>query len=71
MLTLISFLVTLGILIAVHEYGHYRVAVNGRRRSIRPSATWRSTPSRSSRAQRSWPQGRWPICCWPCCCMRW
>ena len=27
MLTLISFLVTLGILIAVHEYGHYRVAV--------------------------------------------
>jgi regulator of sigma E protease len=27
MLTLISFVVTLGILIAVHEYGHYRVAV--------------------------------------------
>ncbi|MEC5212547.1 regulator of sigma E protease [Polaromonas sp. CG_9.5] len=27
MLTLVSFLVTLGILIAVHEYGHYRVAV--------------------------------------------
>lgn len=27
MLTLISFIVTLGILIAVHEYGHYRVAV--------------------------------------------
>ena len=27
MLTLLSFLVTLGILIAVHEYGHYRVAV--------------------------------------------
>jgi len=27
MLTLISFAVTLGILIAVHEYGHYRVAV--------------------------------------------
>ena len=27
MLTLISFLVTLGILIAVHEYGHYRMAV--------------------------------------------
>ena len=27
MLTLASFLVTLGILIAVHEYGHYRVAV--------------------------------------------
>jgi regulator of sigma E protease len=26
-LTLISFVVTLGILIAVHEYGHYRVAV--------------------------------------------
>ena len=27
MLTLVSFVVTLGILIAVHEYGHYRVAV--------------------------------------------
>ena len=27
LLTLISFVVTLGILIAVHEYGHYRVAV--------------------------------------------
>ncbi len=27
MLTLLSFVVTLGILIAVHEYGHYRVAV--------------------------------------------
>ena len=27
MLTLVSFIVTLGILIAVHEYGHYRVAV--------------------------------------------
>ena len=27
MLTLFSFVVTLGILIAVHEYGHYRVAV--------------------------------------------
>ena len=27
MITLVSFLVTLGILIAVHEYGHYRVAV--------------------------------------------
>ncbi|MEO6322086.1 MAG: RIP metalloprotease RseP [Polaromonas sp.] len=27
MLTLVSFLVTLGILIAVHEYGHYRVAI--------------------------------------------
>lgn len=27
MLTLISFVVTLGILIVVHEYGHYRVAV--------------------------------------------
>ncbi|MDQ3061164.1 MAG: RIP metalloprotease RseP [Pseudomonadota bacterium] len=27
MLTLVSFLVTLGILVAVHEYGHYRVAV--------------------------------------------
>jgi regulator of sigma E protease len=27
MLTLLSFLVTLGILVAVHEYGHYRVAV--------------------------------------------
>ena len=27
MLTLVSFLVTLGVLIAVHEYGHYRVAV--------------------------------------------
>ena len=27
MLTLVSFAVTLGILIAVHEYGHYRVAV--------------------------------------------
>ena len=27
MLTLISFVVTLGILIAVHEYGHYRVAI--------------------------------------------
>jgi regulator of sigma E protease len=27
MLTLISFVVTLGVLIAVHEYGHYRVAV--------------------------------------------
>ncbi|SFU51199.1 site-2 protease. Metallo peptidase. MEROPS family M50B [Polaromonas sp. YR568] len=27
MLTMISFVVTLGILIAVHEYGHYRVAV--------------------------------------------
>ncbi len=27
MLTLVSFVVTLGVLIAVHEYGHYRVAV--------------------------------------------
>ncbi len=27
MLTLLSFVVTLGVLIAVHEYGHYRVAV--------------------------------------------
>ncbi|MDB5869154.1 MAG: site-2 protease, Metallo peptidase family [Polaromonas sp.] len=27
MMTLVSFIVTLGILIAVHEYGHYRVAV--------------------------------------------
>ena len=27
MLTLVSFVVTLGILISVHEYGHYRVAV--------------------------------------------
>ncbi len=27
MLTLIAFVVALGILIAVHEYGHYRVAV--------------------------------------------
>ncbi|MDB5929615.1 MAG: site-2 protease, Metallo peptidase family [Polaromonas sp.] len=27
MMTLISFVVTLGILIAVHEYGHYRIAV--------------------------------------------
>jgi regulator of sigma E protease len=27
MLTLVSFVITLGILIAVHEYGHYRVAV--------------------------------------------
>ena len=27
MLTLLAFVVALGILIAVHEYGHYRVAV--------------------------------------------
>src|SRR6476619_2059777 len=27
MLTLVAFLVALGVLIAVHEYGHYRVAV--------------------------------------------
>ena len=27
MLTLLSYLVTLGVLISVHEYGHYRVAV--------------------------------------------
>jgi len=26
MLTLLAFLVALGLLIAVHEYGHYRVA---------------------------------------------
>ena len=27
MLTVIAFIVALGLLIAVHEYGHYRVAV--------------------------------------------
>ena len=27
MLTVVAFLVALGLLIAVHEYGHYRVAV--------------------------------------------
>jgi regulator of sigma E protease len=27
MLTLIAFVVALGLLIAIHEYGHYRVAV--------------------------------------------
>ena len=27
MLTLVAFLAALGLLIAVHEYGHYRVAV--------------------------------------------
>ena len=27
MLTIVAFLVALGLLIAVHEYGHYRVAV--------------------------------------------
>ena len=27
MLTLFAFIVALGVLIAVHEYGHYRVAV--------------------------------------------
>ena len=27
MLTLVAFIVALGLLIAVHEYGHYRVAV--------------------------------------------
>ncbi|MEG0316981.1 MAG: site-2 protease family protein, partial [Comamonas sp.] len=27
MLTLVAFIVALGLLIAIHEYGHYRVAV--------------------------------------------
>ncbi|MDB5900865.1 MAG: putative rane protein, partial [Ramlibacter sp.] len=27
MLTVIAFIVALGLLVAVHEYGHYRVAV--------------------------------------------
>ena len=27
MLTLVAFIVAIGVLIAVHEYGHYRVAV--------------------------------------------
>ena len=27
LLTLVAFLVALGLLIAIHEYGHYRVAV--------------------------------------------
>ena len=27
MLTIIAFIVALGVLIAIHEYGHYRVAV--------------------------------------------
>jgi regulator of sigma E protease len=27
MLTIVAFIVALGVLIAVHEYGHYRVAV--------------------------------------------
>jgi regulator of sigma E protease len=27
MLTLLAFIVAIGVLIAVHEYGHYRVAV--------------------------------------------
>jgi regulator of sigma E protease len=27
MLTIVAFIVALGLLIAVHEYGHYRVAV--------------------------------------------
>jgi regulator of sigma E protease len=31
MLTVIAFVVALGLLIAVHEYGHYRVAVGLRR----------------------------------------
>jgi regulator of sigma E protease len=35
MLTLIAFLVALGLLIAVHEYGHYRVAVACRVKVLR------------------------------------
>ena len=27
MITLLAFIVTLGVLIVIHEYGHYRVAV--------------------------------------------
>lgn len=48
MLTLVSFVVTLGILIAVHEYGHYRVAVACGIKVLRfsigfgkPLCTWR------------------------------
>ncbi|MBO9646767.1 MAG: site-2 protease family protein, partial [Pseudacidovorax sp.] len=35
MLTLVAFVVALGLLIAVHEYGHYRVAVACNVRVIR------------------------------------
>ena len=71
MLTLLAFIVALGVLIAVHEYGHYRVAVACGIKVLKfsigfgkPLYTWPSTPSRSDPALPWWRLGLLRIYCW-------
>ena len=56
MLTIVAFVVALGLLIAVHEYGHYRVAVACGVKVLRFSigfghALWRFKPKRQRPGQ--------------------
>jgi regulator of sigma E protease len=53
MLTIVAFLVALGLLIAVHEYGHYRVAVACGVKVLRFSVGFGKTLWRWKPAKRS------------------
>ena len=69
MLTLLAFLVAIGLLVAVHEYGHYRVAVACGVKVLRfsvgfgkPLWSWRSPRSGTEYVLGALPLGGYVRC---------